>query len=174
MSSPHLLRLSQHEPLLSHGGVVVFGVPGEHRRGPTLLVQSPVLRFHLEEVADEVERVVFIEGSAPNAATLATISAMLSAMGAEDGLVRFEMAAEAVKLTRDPQIDRTTPGARLLIHRGVDRSTVVSFRPPEALRVSAILAALATTPSESWVNPAGLVVANGGRIETYPRIPSNH
>jgi hypothetical protein len=119
-----------------------------------------------------VERVVFIDGSSLGAATVATIDAMLGAMGPEDGLVQFEMAAEAIKLTRELQIDGTEPEeAPLLIYRGVDRSTVLSFRPPEVLRASALLAALATPPSEAWVNPAGLVVANGGRIETYPRFP---
>jgi hypothetical protein len=124
----------------------------------------------MDELADEVERVVFVEDSTLDAAMLTTIDAMLDAMDSEDGLVQIQVAAEAIKLTRPPS-DGTPPGTPLFIGQGVDRSTVVSFGPPEVLRVSALLGALATPPSESWVDPAGLVVANGGRIETYPRLP---
>lgn len=169
MPSPHLLRLES--PELENDRVVVFGVLGQRWSGPTLLVHSPSLLFRLDQLADHVGRVVFVAGSSPDATTLATIDAMLGAMGTEDGLVRFEMAAEAIKLTRRPQVDRATARLLVLIERGVDRSTVVSFRPPELLRTSALMAALAMPPSDEWVNPAGLIVANGGRIETYPRIP---
>lgn len=169
MPSPHLLRLESHK--LENDGVVVFGVLGGRRTGPTLLVHRPTLLGHLEGWDDDLGRVVFVQGSAPDATMLATIDAMLIAMGSEDGLVRFEVAAEAIKLTRAPQVDGLAPQLPVLIERGVDRSTVVSFRPPELLRTSALLAALAMPPSDEWVNPAGLIVANGGRIETYPRIP---
>lgn len=169
MSSPDLLRPLSSQGL-SNDRVVVFSVSGGRWSGPTLLVNSPALRFRLDELADVVERVVFVEDSTFDAALLATIDAMLAALGPEDGLVQFEMAAEAIKLTRQPSngMPLETP---LFISHGVDRSTVVSFGPPEVLRVSALLDALATPPSESWVDPAGLIVANGGRIETYPRLP---
>jgi hypothetical protein len=112
--------------------------------------------------------VVFVDGLFPDAATLAIIDSMLRAIGPQDGLVQFQLAAEAIKLTREPQVDGVTPQPAVLIERGVDRSNVVSFRPPELLRTSALLAALAKPPSEEWVNPAGLIVADGGWIETYP------
>jgi hypothetical protein len=148
--------------------VVVFGVLGERRSGPTLLVHSPALMVRLDQVDDDVERVVFVDGLVPDAATLAIIDSMLGAIGPQDGLVQFQLAAEAIKLTREPQVDGVTPQPAVLIERGVDRSNVVSFRPPELLRTSALLAALAKPPSEEWVNPAGLIVADGGWIETYP------
>src|SRR5687768_5039233 len=162
MPSPHLLRLESHE--LENDRVVLFGVLGQRWSGPTLLVHLPTLLAHLEGLADHVGRVVFVAGSSANATTLATIDAMLGAMGSEDGLVRFEMAAEAIKLTRKLQVDRATSQLPVLIERGVDRSTVVSFRPPELLRTPALRAALAMPLSDEWVDPAGLIVANGGRI----------
>ena len=155
----------------SHDRVVVFGVLGGRRSGSTVLVHSPALLVRLNELADDVERVVFVEGSSPDATTLSTIDAMLSAMGPEDGLVRFQMSAEAIKLTKERHMDGTTLRPAVLIDRGVDRSTVVSFRPPEILRISALAAALAKPPAEDWVDPAGLIVANGGWIETYPGGP---
>jgi hypothetical protein len=169
MPSPHLLLLEPHG--FEHAPVVMFGVLGTHGSGPTLLVHWPTLLGHLVRLDDDPGRVVFVQGSSPDATTIATIEAMLIAMGSKDGLVRFEMAADAIKLTRSPQVDGVAPQLPVLIERGVDRSTVVSFRPPEILRTSALLAALGLSPSDEWVNPAGLIVANGGRIETYPRIP---
>jgi len=169
MTGSDLLRiLALPELAGSNDRVVVFGVPGGRRSGPTLLVHSPALLVRLDQLDDDVERVVFIEGSSPEAATLATIDSMLRAIGPQDGLVQFQMAAEAIKLTREPQVDGATLQLPFLIERGVDRSNVVSFRPPELLRTSALLAALAKPPSEEWVDPAGLIVANGGWIETYP------
>lgn len=138
--------------------VVVFGVLGGRRVGPTILVHTPTLLLRLDHLADDVELVVFVEDSPPDAATVATIDDMLAAMGSEDGLVQYQMAAEAIKMTRGQ-----------ILSRGIDRSSLVSFRPPEVLRTAALVAAVANPPSELWVNPAGLVAANGGRIETYPR-----
>jgi hypothetical protein len=115
-------------------------------------------------------------------ATVATIDEMLATMGSEDGLVQFHVAAEAIKLTREhessgrapgpPPKEGRAPGPEVVVSHGIDRSTLVSFRPPEVLRMSALVAAVTKPPSELWVNPAGLVAANGGRIETYPRTPS--
>jgi hypothetical protein len=113
--------------------------------------------MRLEQLGREIELVVFVEGSPPDAATVATVDEMLAAIGAEDGLVQYEMVTEAIKLTRGQ-----------LLSRGIDRSTLVSFRPPEVLRTTALAAAVVKPPSELWVNPAGLVAARGGRIETYP------
>jgi hypothetical protein len=169
MSSPDLLRPLELRGFAgSNDRVVGFGVLGGPRSGPTLLVHSPALLVRLDQLDEDVERVVFVEGLSPDAATLATIDSMLRAIGPQDGLVQFQMAAEAIKLTREPQMGGATLPPAVLIERGVDRSNVVSFRPPEVLRTSALLAALAKPPSEEWVNPAGLIIANGGWIETYP------
>ena len=168
MPGRHLLRIESHDLGWANERVVVFGVLGGRKSGPTLLVYSPALVVCLEQLEDDVPVVVFVEGSSPDATTLATIDGMMRAMGPEDGLVQVEMPAEAIKLTTGPQVDGTVESP-VLIYRGVDRSTVGSFRPPELLRTSALVAALVKAPSEEWVNPAGLVVANGGWINTYPR-----
>jgi hypothetical protein len=115
--------------------------------------------MRLSQLGDEVDLVVFVEES-PDAGVVAVIDDMLAAIGSEDGLVQYEMVTEAIKLTR----------GQLLSH-GIDRSTLVSFRPPEVIRAVALLAAVADPPPGLWVNPAGLVAANGGRIETYPPMP---
>lgn len=165
MSSPHLLRPFPSRQLgLIEGDdrVVVFGALGGRRLGSTLLVHSPTLLFRLDHLTDEVELVVFVEDSPPDAATVATIDDMLATMGSEDGLVQFQLAAEAIKLTKGA-------GSQRFVGQGIDRSTLVSFRPPEVLRASALIAAVTEPPTDLWVNPAGLVAANGGRIATYPR-----
>jgi hypothetical protein len=169
MSSPHLLRPFPSRQLgLIEGDdrVVVFGVLGGRWLGSTILVHSPTLLLRLDQLTDEVELVVFVEDSPPDAATVATIDDMLAAMGSEDGLVQVQVAAEAVKLTR-----ADASGSQQFIGQGIDRSTLVSFRPPEVLRATSLVAAMTRPPSELWVNPAGLVVGNGGRIATYPRSP---
>ena len=169
MSSPHLLRPFPSRQLGLIDGddrVVVFGVLGGRRLGSTLLVHAPTLLFRLEQLSDGVELVAFVEDSPPDAATVATIDDMLAAMGSEDGLVQFQMAAEAIKLTKGDG-----RGRQQFVGKGIDRSTLVSFRPPEVLRAPALVAAVTKPPTELWVNPAGLVAANGGRIATYPRQP---
>jgi hypothetical protein len=167
MSSPHLLRPFPSRQLgLIEGGdrVVVFGVLGGRRLGSTILVHSPTLLLRLDQLSDGVELVVFVEDSPPDSATVATIDDMLAAMGSEDGLVQFQLAAEAIKLTRSD-----APHSQHFIGHAIDRSTLVSFRPPEVLRAAALVAAVTKPPSELWVNPAGLVAASGGTIATHPR-----
>lgn len=167
MSSPHLLRPFPARQLgLIEGGdrVVVFGALGGRRLGSTVLVHSPTLRLRLQQLSEAVELVVFVEDSPPDAATVATVKDMLAAMGPEDGLVQFQLVAEAIKLTRDDPAR-----SQRFIDHAIDRSTLVSFRPPEVLRSAVLVAAVAQTPSELWVNPAGLVAASGGIIATYPR-----
>ena len=167
MSSPHLLRPFPSQQLgLIEGGdrVVVFGVLGGRRLGSTVLVHSPTLVVRLHQLSDAVELAVFVEDSAPDAATVATIDDMLEAMGPEDGIVQFHLAAEAVKLTRGD-----AAGSQPFVGHAIDRSTLVSFRPPEVLRAAALVAAVTRPPSELWVNPAGLVAASGGVIAIHPR-----
>lgn len=132
--------------------------------GPTVLVHSPTLVVRLHQLSDAVELVVFVEDSPPDAATVATIDDMLSSMGPEAGLVQFHLAAEAVKLTRDD-----AARSQRFVGHAIDRSTLVSFRPPEVLRAAALAAAVSRPPTELWVNPAGLVLASGGVIATHPR-----
>ena len=59
-------------------------------------------------------------------------------------------------------------GAVRFIERGIDRAALVAFRPPEVLRAFSLVHALAAPPVEEWVDPAGLVAARAGLIETYP------
>jgi hypothetical protein len=171
MSSPHLLRPFPSRQLgLIEGDerVVVFGVLGGRRLGSTILVHSPTLLLRLDQLNDGVELVVFVEDSPPDAAAVATIDDMLAAMGSEDGLVQFQLAAEAIKLTRGD-----ASRSQHFIGHAIDRSTLVSFRPPEVLRAAALVAAVTKPPSELWVNPAGLVAASGGTIATHPRPPAS-
>jgi hypothetical protein len=171
MSSPHLLRPYPSRQLgLIEGDdrVVVFGVLGGRRLGSTILVHSPTLLLRLDQLNGGVELVVFVEDTPPDAATVATIDDMLAAMGSEDGLVQFQLAAEAIKLTRGD-----ASRSQHFIGHAIDRSTLVSFRPPEVLRAAALVAAVTKPPSDLWVNPAGLVAASGGTIAIYPHPPSS-
>lgn len=170
MSSPDLLRPFPSRQLgLVEGDdrVVVFGVLGGRRLGSTILVHSPTLLLRLDQLNDGVELVVFVEDSPPDGATVATIDDMLAAMGSEDGLVQFQVAAEAIKLTKGD-----APQSQHFIDSGIDRSTLISFRPPEVLRASALVAAVAKPPAELWVNPAGLIAASGGTIAIHPNFVS--
>ena len=179
MASPDLLRVIPSRKLglsADNDRVVVFGVLGGRWLGPTILVHSPTLLLRLDQVADAVDLVAFVEDSSFDAANVATITDMLAVMGSEDGLVQFQVPAEAMKLTRaagsrdgTPPTDGVAPGSPVFIRHGIDRSKLVSFRPPEVLRASALVSAVKIPPSELWVNPAGLIAARGGRIETYPR-----
>ena len=118
-----------------------------------------------------VERVVFVEDSSSDAADVATIDAMLDG----DGLRR--RACSVPDGRRGDQADQRTivlgaPAPQRFIGHGIDRSTVVSFRPPGGLadvcpagqRVTD-----ATDPS-SWVNPAGL---SGGQRRPDRDLPSS-
>jgi hypothetical protein len=166
VSSPRLLRPIPARQLGLKGGdrVVVFGDLGGRRLGSTVLVHSPTLLLRLQQLNEAVELVVFVEDSPPDETTIATIADMLAAMGPEDGLVQFQLAAEAIKLTTDD-----AARSQQFIVRAIDRSMLVSFRPPEVLRAAALVAAVTEPHSELWVNPAGLVAANGGIIATHPR-----
>jgi hypothetical protein len=174
MSSSDLLRVIPSQELglsADIDRVIVFGVGGGRKLGPTILVHSPTLLLRLDQLTDAVDVVVFVEDSPLEPAFVATINDMLSAMGSEDGLVQFQIPAEAMKLTRDQgsKSNDVSPGSLVFISHGVDRSKLVSLRPPEVLRATALIAAVKIPPSELWVNPAGLIAARGGRIETYPR-----
>ncbi len=175
MSSPHLLRPFPSRQLgliEGHDRVVVFGVVGGRRLGSTMLVHSPTLLFRLEQLNDGVELVVFVEDSPPDAGTVATIDDMLAAFGPEDGLVQFQVAAEAIKLTKGDASRSQNSMGQHFIDQGVDRSTLISFRPPEVLRASALVAAISKPPTELWVNPAGLIAACGGTIAIHPKLVS--
>jgi hypothetical protein len=112
----------------------------------------------MHDLAAEVEVVVFFEDAVPDAATVARIDDMLAALGSEDGLVQYQMAAEAIKIRQGDRLS------------SVDRSQLVSFRPPEVLKRSSLERALDPPPRDLWVNPAGLVARAGGTIGLFPPI----
>ncbi|HSL24703.1 MAG TPA: hypothetical protein VLA54_00365 [Acidimicrobiia bacterium] len=161
MTSPHLLRPFPSRQLgLVEGDdrTMAFGVLGGRRAGVTVLVHVPTLLRRMNDLAPDIGVVVFFEDATPDAATVARIDDMLAALGAEDGLVQFQMAAEAIKLREGD-----------LLVRSVDRSQLVSFRPPEVLKRKALERALEPPPPDLWVDPAGLVAHAGGRIGLFPR-----
>ena len=175
MPALHLLSpIGAHE-LGPRGGderVVVFGVPDREHPGHSLRVHLQTLLVLLDRLPARVERIVFVEGSSVDSATAQTIEDMLAAIGPEDGLVQFQIPAEAIKLVK--RESDTAPassekrGTIRFIERGIDRATLLAFRPPQVLRVSSLVRALMTPPSGEWVDPAGLVAAHAGLIETYP------
>ena len=175
MADLHLLcPIGMHE-LGPRGGderVLVFGVPGRQHSGPSLRVHVQTLRVLIDQLPGRVERLVFVEGSAVDSATAQAIEDMLAAMGPEDGLVRFQIPAEAIKLVKIEGDAASAPSANRgtlrFIERGIDRATLLAFCPPEVLRVSSLARALLHSPVGEWVDPAGLVASHAGLIETYP------
>ena len=174
MPDLHLLcPIGSHElgPRGRDERVFVYGVPARQQSGPSLRVHVQTLRVLLDRLPGRVERLVFVEGSSADSATAQAIEDMLAAMGPEDGLVRFQIPAEAIKLvTRegDAAPAPSNRGTVRFIERGIDRATLLVFRPPEVLRVSSLARALLRSAVGEWVDPAGLVAAHAGLIETYP------
>ena len=175
MPALHLLCLIGSHELGPRGGnerVVVYGVPDREDSGHSLRVHVQTLLVFLDRLPGRVERIVFVEGSSVDSATAQTIEDMLAAMGPEDGLVQFQIPAEAIKLLE--RESNTAPassenrGTVRFIERGIDRATLLELRPPQVLRVSSLVRALMTFPSGEWVDPAGLLAANAGLIETHP------
>ena len=171
MPNLHLLCPIPSHDLGPRGGdqrVVVFGVPGREHPGHDLRVHVQTLQVLLERLPGTVERLIFVEGSSVDSATARAIEDMLAAMGPEDGLVQFQIPAEAIKLVkRESDLSADRKSVRF-IERGIDRTTLLAFRPPEVLRVSSLNRALMTSSVGEWIDPAGLVAAHGGMIETYP------
>ena len=169
-----LCLIGSHE-LGPHGvddNVLVYGVPGRQHSARSLQVHVQTLMTVLGQLSAAIERLVLVEGSSVDAPTARTIDEMLAAMGPEDGLVRFQIPADAIKLIK--RESGGAPGASpnkeapRFVERGIDRASLLAFRPPEVLRVSSLVAALRTPPVGEWVDPAGLMAAHGALIETYP------
>jgi hypothetical protein len=137
--------------------VVVFGVLGGRHSGPSLLVHYPTLLHRVDQLPDQVEILVFVEGSLPDPATIAQIDEMLGRFEAGDALVCSQPVSEAVKMVN---------GDRIL--RGVDRSSLLAVRGPELIRRRPLEASLSVTLTVDWVNPTALIAAGGGEVRVFP------
>ena len=160
MSSPHLIRPFPPRQLgLVEGddAVMVFAVLGGRFAGPTMLAHLPTLQRRCSELRPQVEILVFVDESQPDAATVARIDEMLSSFTDSDALVCFQQATEAMKLVEADEV----------IH-GVDRTQLLAVRGPEIIRRLTFDRALSSPPPAVWVNPTSLVADVGGDIRLYP------
>lgn len=161
MSSPHLLRpfnAAQLNLVSGDHSVAVFGVTGGRFAGPTVLVHLPTARARLDQLAPEVEVVVFTDEALPEPATVSRIDDMLAVFPdlGVDALTQWLPATEALKL-----------GSGGIVERGVDRSTVVAVRCPEVIARAPLTRALASEDQETWVSPTATISRHGGKVAFF-------
>lgn len=124
--------------------------------GPSLQVHAPTLLSRLDSTLARTEVAVFIDEPLPDVATITVIEAMLDQFGSEHALVRAVPATEAVKRLEGR-----------VVAEGIERSSLFSPRPPEVIRVDALLAAAETIGEEQWVSPSAMVVRTGGDARIF-------
>lgn len=135
---------------------MVLAALGGRHLGPSLHVHAPTLISRVASTLASTDVVVFIDEPLPDAATVHVIESMLDEFGSECGLVRSVAATEAVK--------RLEGG---LVAEGIDRSSLLSPRPPEIIRRACLDNAVMSLTDEQWVNPSALILAHGGLIRTF-------
>lgn len=161
MSSPHLLRpfsAAQLSLVSADHRVAVFGVMGGRFAGPSVLVHLPTARARLDQLASDVEVVVFTDEPLPEPVTVSRIDDMLAVFPdlGVDALTQWLPATEALKLASGGVIEST-----------VNRSTVVAVRCPEVIDRAALTRALEEVDGEQWVNPTAAVARIGGRVAFF-------
>lgn len=161
MSSPHLLRpysAAQLSLVAGDNRVAVFGVMGGKFAGPSVLVHLPTARARLDQLAADVETVVFTDEPLPEPATVSRIDDMLAVFPdlGVDALTQWLPATEALKLASDGRVEE-----------GVDRSTVAAVRCPEVIDRHILTRALSEETEDSWVSPTAAVARVGGRIAFF-------
>lgn len=161
MSSPHLIRHynATQLSLVAHDRhVAVLAVSGERYAGTAVLVHLPTLRSRLDWLEPDVEDVVVVDELLPDAATVGHIDDMLAAFSdlSVDVLSRWVPATEALKVEDGG-----------MVAGRVDRSDVVSLRPPTVFDRSRLTEAITACEDMTWVDPAGVVARAGGTIALY-------
>ena len=161
MDAPQLVRSfsSRQLSLVSgQGRVVVFAVLGGGYIGRSLQVHVPTAARLLERLPAHIDTVVFIDEPVPDAALLSLIDDMIAERAAleVDVVANFVPAVEAVK-----RVDHD----RVL--EGIDRSKLVSVRPPEVVGRHGIERAMRSLDDAMWVNPSALVSSSGGTLSLF-------
>ncbi|MGD2102025.1 MAG: 2-C-methyl-D-erythritol 4-phosphate cytidylyltransferase, partial [Acidimicrobiia bacterium] len=134
--------------------------------GPSALVHAPTLIKRVSDLPSSVRTVVFFDEPVPDAATVATIDAMLAEFAKADTDVL------AVGVTATEAVKRVDANGTVL--EGIDRGALVSIRCPEVIDRRALVDAVRDLTDELWVNPTRVVAARGGRVRLYdrPMVPS--
>ena len=137
---------------------MVFAVLGGRHVGPSLQVHVPTAARLLDRLPRHIEAVVFIDEPVPDAALISLIDDMVAEHEATgvDAVANFVPAVEAMKRVED---------GRVL--EGIDRSKLVSVRPPEVLTRRAMQDAIRSLDAGLWVNPAALISRSGGSLRLY-------
>lgn len=161
MASPHLIRqynATQLSLVAPERTVAVLAVAGERYAGSAVLVHLPTLRSRLDWLPDEVDTVVVVDELLPDAATVGRIDDMLTVFPDAGGdlLSQWVPATEALKVERGG-----------LVEQGVDRSDVVTLKPPLVVGRPQLSAAIRSAPDVVWVDPAAEVARMGGTIVLY-------
>jgi hypothetical protein len=159
--SPHLLRPFSSRQLslvAGDGKVLVFAVLGGRYAGSSVQVHVPTLAHRVEAIPRHIDTVVFIDEPVPDGAVVAVIDDMVAEFAERevDVLTRYVAASEAVK-----RVEGAT------VAEGIDRSRLVTVRPPEVIRRSAIDRAVHHVGNALWVNPTALVAAAGGSVALH-------
>lgn len=161
MVGPQLVRSFSSRQLslvAGHGRVVVFAVLGGRYVGPSLQVHIPTASRLLGQLPRHIDTVVFIDDPVPDAALISLIDDMIAERLTldVDVVANYVPAVEAVK-----RVD----GDR--VREGIDRSKLVSVRPPEVLGRKAAQQAIEAIEGRMWVNPAALVSTAGGSLALF-------
>jgi hypothetical protein len=161
MASPHLIRQynATQLSLVAHDRTVaVLAVAGERYAGSAVLVHLPTLRSRLDWLPAEVDTVVVVDELLPDAATVGRVDDMLTVFSdaGADLLSQWVPATEALKLEQGG-----------LVGHAVDRTDVVSLKPPLVVRRLRLGEAIRTAPDVTWVDPAAEVARVGGTIVLY-------
>ncbi len=168
MVGPQLVRSFSSRQLslvAGDGRVVVFAVLGGRYAGPSLQIHVPTAARLLDRLPADIETVVFIDEPVPDAALISLIDDMVAERASlgTDVVANFVPAVEAVK-----RVD----GDR--VQEGIDRSKLVSVRPPEVLSRRAVQTAVNAVQGKLWVNPAALVSRAGGTMTLFSGAHSAH
>jgi 2-C-methyl-D-erythritol 4-phosphate cytidylyltransferase len=127
---------------------MVLAILGGRYAGGSPLIHFPTLARQLERLPTHITTCVFVDDPVPDAVDVTTIEQMIDELEVSgvDALVRFAGATEAVK-----RVDQGT------VVEGIERSELVTVRPPEVIRRSALEAAVADGAPRLWVNASELV-----------------
>ena len=161
MVGPQLVRSfsSRQLSLVSGGGrVVVFAVLGGRHVGPSLQVHIPTAARLLDRLPGHIETVVFIDEPVPDAALISLIDDMVAGQESTgvDVVANFVPAVEAVKRVEANRV-----------REGIDRSKLVSVRPPEVVDRRSMQRAIGAIDGGLWINPAALISSSGGSLQLF-------
>jgi 2-C-methyl-D-erythritol 4-phosphate cytidylyltransferase len=137
---------------------MVLAILGGRYAGASPLIHFPTLARQVERLPAHITTCVFVDDLVPDAVDVETIEKMIAVFEASevDALARFAEATEAVK--------RVDHGR---VVEGIERSELVTVRPPEVIDRAALESAIEDGAPRLWINASELVSQAGFSIGFY-------